>query len=350
MLHGGALGDLILTLRLALEVARDGLCILSRVDPGLPPGGAPPLDRRSLEGLELHRLLTAPAAAMSAPGTTDVLRALIRERFVLNALGTDAEPLHAALVSLGARRVFSIDPRDTGAAGACVAERHITAEWRRALQAQGLLFPVCTQRRRVDHDVGLVARPLAPMAPLDSIAALDRFAASGRYQTPEAFRAAGRIVWESAGAAPPYIAIHPGSGGMTKCWAPGAFITVAEHLRRRGCAVRFFVGPAELERWPAAQLQALRAAAPLHAFEAPAELTLWLAGADAYLGNDSGPTHLAAFLGVPTVALFGPTTATRWAPPSGVVRAAQGDPQLGATWGLDAGAVVAWVHALLPSS
>jgi ADP-heptose:LPS heptosyltransferase len=34
----------------------------------------------------------------------------------------------------------------------------------------------------------------------------------------------------------------------------------------------------------------------------------------AYIGNDSGITHLAAFLGVPTVALFGPTDPRTWGP------------------------------------
>ena len=39
-----------------------------------------------------------------------------------------------------------------------------------------------------------------------------------------------------------------------------------------------------------------------------------LSQAGAYLGNDSGPTHLAAQLGVPTIALFGPTHPQTWAP------------------------------------
>jgi len=33
-----------------------------------------------------------------------------------------------------------------------------------------------------------------------------------------------------------------------------------------------------------------------------------------YLGNDSGITHLAAAVGVPTVALFGPSDPRQWAP------------------------------------
>jgi ADP-heptose:LPS heptosyltransferase len=34
----------------------------------------------------------------------------------------------------------------------------------------------------------------------------------------------------------------------------------------------------------------------------------------AYLGNDSGVTHLAALVGVPTVALFGPSDPALWSP------------------------------------
>lgn len=39
-----------------------------------------------------------------------------------------------------------------------------------------------------------------------------------------------------------------------------------------------------------------------------------VAQAQGFIGHDSGVTHLAALLGVPTVAMFGPTDAQRWAP------------------------------------
>ena len=45
-----------------------------------------------------------------------------------------------------------------------------------------------------------------------------------------------------------------------------------------------------------------------------------------YIGNDSGITHLAAMLGVPTVALFGPTEPANWRPIGSTVTIIQKHP------------------------
>jgi heptosyltransferase-3 len=44
------------------------------------------------------------------------------------------------------------------------------------------------------------------------------------------------------------------------------------------------------------------------------EVAALLARCDLYVGNDSGPSHLAALTGAPTLALFGPTDPRRWRP------------------------------------
>ena len=44
------------------------------------------------------------------------------------------------------------------------------------------------------------------------------------------------------------------------------------------------------------------------------ELARYLCGCRAFVGNDSGITHLAAYLGCPTIALFGPTDPRVWGP------------------------------------
>ena len=49
-------------------------------------------------------------------------------------------------------------------------------------------------------------------------------------------------------------------------------------------------------------------------FEDLYELASWLATARIFIGNDSGPAHLAAAVGTPVVALFGPTDPAVWAP------------------------------------
>jgi ADP-heptose:LPS heptosyltransferase len=74
------------------------------------------------------------------------------------------------------------------------------------------------------------------------------------------------------------------------------------------------LGEAELDRWPPAEVQRLigqHGALPLTDLSA---LHAQLAPAALFLGNDSGPTHLAAQVGLPTLALFGPTDPQRWRP------------------------------------
>ena len=44
------------------------------------------------------------------------------------------------------------------------------------------------------------------------------------------------------------------------------------------------------------------------------ELSQYLRGIRAFIGNDSGITHLAAYLGCPAIALFGPTDPRTWGP------------------------------------
>jgi heptosyltransferase III len=116
----------------------------------------------------------------------------------------------------------------------------------------------------------------------------------------------------------PTVAIHPGSGGAHKCWPVASFAALIEQLWRRGASVLLLIGPAEQERWqslrgllpppPSPATFNLLANAPL------AELAAQLRQCACYLGNDSGITHLAALLGLPTIALFGPSDPATWRP------------------------------------
>jgi len=53
---------------------------------------------------------------------------------------------------------------------------------------------------------------------------------------------------------------------------------------------------------------------PTHLCGSVDELVSLLSSSNVYIGNDSGPTHLAALMGLPTMAVFGPTDPAVWSP------------------------------------
>jgi ADP-heptose:LPS heptosyltransferase len=106
------------------------------------------------------------------------------------------------------------------------------------------------------------------------------------------------------------ILLHPGAGSPRKRWPLASFLTVAADLEARGLQPAFLLGPAEGDL--AAELQDTNR--PLHLVADLRQLQQLLAASGGLIGNDSGISHLSAFLGLPTVAVFGPSDARRWAP------------------------------------
>lgn len=123
----------------------------------------------------------------------------------------------------------------------------------------------------------------------------------------------------------PCVVIHPGSGSPHKCCAPALLAELITGLRHRGAFPVLLAGPADGDA--AARLRDLvPATIPfVQGFDLQHAAGL-LAAADLYIGHDSGMTHLAAGLAVPTVALFGPTDGERWAPRGRTVRVLTGSP------------------------
>lgn len=120
------------------------------------------------------------------------------------------------------------------------------------------------------------------------------------------------------------VTLHPGSGGASKCWPIEHFAEVIYYLwQQHRVAVLVLVGPAEQERF--ALLQSLLRAYPQpgrceYLINAPLLLVAQrLQQSQCYIGNDSGLTHLAAMLGLPTLALFGPSDPIIWHPPGSSV-------------------------------
>jgi hypothetical protein len=110
------------------------------------------------------------------------------------------------------------------------------------------------------------------------------------------------------------IVIHPGSGGAHKCWHLDNFLSVARILAKEGAEVVFLFGPAEAERFSEPAIAQIRAAGKLLTNLSLAEVLGVLGCSRGYIGNDSGITHLAAAVGIKTVAIFGPSDPAVYAP------------------------------------
>lgn len=110
------------------------------------------------------------------------------------------------------------------------------------------------------------------------------------------------------------VALHPGSGSRQKCWSVERFVVLMNWLDREMGAQIFIVsGPADGEI-----VEELKAKVNGN-FTLVADLSLPKLAAvigrcNLFIGNDSGITHLAAAMGVYTLAIFGPTDPRIWGP------------------------------------
>lgn len=100
-----------------------------------------------------------------------------------------------------------------------------------------------------------------------------------------------------------YVVIHPAASAPEKTWPAERFLAVARRLGRE-CV---FIGAAGDDLSAFRDYRRVQGA-PL------GEVKRLLAGAGLFVGNDSGPAHMAAALGVPVVVIFGASEPEVWGP------------------------------------
>ena len=112
----------------------------------------------------------------------------------------------------------------------------------------------------------------------------------------------------------PFVHMHPASRWKFKCWPAERNAALADRLAAEGHRIVFTAAPDEthfideiVERMTS---QAVNLAGKLSL----KELGALTARAKLFIGVDSMPMHLAAAMGVPTVALFGPSSEVIWGP------------------------------------
>ena len=118
----------------------------------------------------------------------------------------------------------------------------------------------------------------------------------------------------------PRVAVVPVSRGAAKNWPVERFAETAKRLRREVGAAVYLFGTKD----DAPACEAVRSAAALGASDpgivnlagrtSLVEMGGWLGAMQLVIANDSGPIHMAAAVGTPVLALFGPTDAKRTGP------------------------------------
>lgn len=179
---------------------------------------------------------------------------------------------------------------------------------RGVLLTHALPPPPPTRHQLRDYDALLAARGIEPdFEP-------------PRLRIPAEAAAAAERALLSAGLPPgdAPILLAPGAAfSWTKRWPPERWGILAALLARSGAKAAFVIGPGEQEIAARAVGHAGIPVPVLGADLDPVELAALLARARAVVSNDSGPMHLAAAVGTPVVAIFGPTDPGRTGP-SGV--------------------------------
>jgi len=115
----------------------------------------------------------------------------------------------------------------------------------------------------------------------------------------------------------PLVMVHPGSGGRDKRWPLERFFSLARTLVvEQGAFVVIYTGPAEDDTFlDQVETCCREQERTIHVGDADlSALAALLGHCGVYVGNDSGVSHLAAAVGAPTIALFGPTDPVAWAP------------------------------------
>ena len=104
-----------------------------------------------------------------------------------------------------------------------------------------------------------------------------------------------------------YAIFHPLASAPDKTWPADRFRTLAQHIERETSLEPIFIAGPNEDLSQFAPYQCV-AGATLE------EIKSLLAGASLFIGNDSGPAHMAAAFGLPVVVFFGTSDPQIWRP------------------------------------
>jgi len=129
-----------------------------------------------------------------------------------------------------------------------------------------------------------------------------------------------KLVAERKAPPRPYAVIHPVASQPDKTWPAENFLTVARQMQQEWKIEPVFIAASGEDLTPFTEFRTY-VGAPLDRVKA------LIGDASFFAGNDSGPAHMAAALGLPVAIVFGSSNAEIWGPwqtPSVVLQSDQG--------------------------
>jgi heptosyltransferase-3 len=125
-----------------------------------------------------------------------------------------------------------------------------------------------------------------------------------------------RSIFPADGKPGTYVVLHVSPKFSYKQWTVSGWVKLAQWLAARGLKIVVTAGDSEQDL---AYATDLFRSFPSESINLAGKITLpalgcLLSQATLYVGTDTAVTHMAAALGVPTVALFGPSNPIKWGP------------------------------------
>ena len=133
---------------------------------------------------------------------------------------------------------------------------------------------------------------------------------------PEAEAAAGELLARKRVARDrDLVLVHPGARWWFKAWPTERFAALADRIEEElGAQVLIVGGPGDVAAAEAIRRQMRRSAVTVAGETSILQLAALLKRCRLFVSNDNGPMHVAAAVGTPVVALFGPTDPAEWGP------------------------------------
>ena len=319
ILQPGAIGDCILTLPLANlmkeTVCRGGVDIIGHTEYiGMLPGRSCVDAVKSMDAIDLHRLFASEREFVLADGDPLIFE-FAGYPWIVSFLGEADSDFEKNLI-FTANCSHSVEVMTFAMKPALGHDGHI-ADFYRGQFVEQSGFDLATMLGAGK----LTASGLADDEPPRTAAGMPLI----RPAQADKLRGMGILAENGVMPTTKAIIIHPGSGGAHKCWHLDNFLSVARTLEQEGTDTVFLLGPAEMERFSASDIAAIEEVACLFTDMSLTDVLAVLSCSAGYVGNDSGITHLAAALGIKTIAVFGPTNPAVYSPIGPAVTILTGD-------------------------